>query len=245
MRTWFNSTWFPCTFCVHLCGPWGALPSEMPCLLQNLQWGSLCHAAPVLHLFLLLTPVRQKYKGIWICLSILTRALGGNYVNFGVFELYGDPALKVGRATRTRLCVLLWEAPGKVRLGSRQQAKRAALPCCTRVCARQQPAPPPGDEARAVQVALEAPRALSDACLSGWPHVATPCLDTPWIPHAGCLGHVAQDGPVHPAERHPGLQASHTCPYMLVHARTWQDPCLQRHSGHASLWASLTLPRAA
>ncbi|KAL9235176.1 hypothetical protein vseg_009963 [Gypsophila vaccaria] len=34
-----------------------------------------------------------KYKGIWICLTILTRALAGNYVNFGVFELYGDRAL--------------------------------------------------------------------------------------------------------------------------------------------------------
>ncbi|KAI9093648.1 hypothetical protein K1719_027097 [Acacia pycnantha] len=34
-----------------------------------------------------------KYKGISICLSILTRALSGNYVNFGVFELYGDRAL--------------------------------------------------------------------------------------------------------------------------------------------------------
>eukprot|EP00899_Mesostigma_viride_P004716 jgi/Mesvir1/14245/Mv09683-RA.1 len=38
-------------------------------------------------------PYTMKYKGIWICLSILTRALGGNYVNFGVFELYGDKAL--------------------------------------------------------------------------------------------------------------------------------------------------------
>ncbi|KAK3002773.1 hypothetical protein RJ639_018633 [Escallonia herrerae] len=34
-----------------------------------------------------------KYKGIWIALTILTRALAGNYVNFGVFELYGDRAL--------------------------------------------------------------------------------------------------------------------------------------------------------
>lgn len=34
-----------------------------------------------------------KYKGIWILLTILTRALMGNYVNFGVFELYGDRAL--------------------------------------------------------------------------------------------------------------------------------------------------------
>lgn len=37
---------------------------------------------------------QQKYKGIWICLQILTRALAGNYVNFGVFGLYGDPALE-------------------------------------------------------------------------------------------------------------------------------------------------------
>lgn len=34
-----------------------------------------------------------KYKGIWISLTILSRALSGNYVNFGVFELYGDRAL--------------------------------------------------------------------------------------------------------------------------------------------------------
>ncbi|XP_023537152.1 exportin-7-like isoform X1 [Cucurbita pepo subsp. pepo] len=34
-----------------------------------------------------------KYKGIWISLTILTRALAGNYVNFGVFEVYGDRAL--------------------------------------------------------------------------------------------------------------------------------------------------------
>lgn len=35
-----------------------------------------------------------KYKGIWICLLALARAMSGNYVNFGVFELYGDAALK-------------------------------------------------------------------------------------------------------------------------------------------------------
>ncbi len=39
----------------------------------------------------------QKFKGISICLLILTRSLVGYYVNFGVFELYGDPALKVRR----------------------------------------------------------------------------------------------------------------------------------------------------
>ncbi|VAH76175.1 unnamed protein product [Triticum turgidum subsp. durum] len=36
---------------------------------------------------------RSKYKGIWISLTVLSRALCGNYVNFGVFELYGDRAL--------------------------------------------------------------------------------------------------------------------------------------------------------
>ena len=40
-------------------------------------------------------PYGAKYKGIWICLLILARALGGTYVNFGVFELYGDPTLRV------------------------------------------------------------------------------------------------------------------------------------------------------
>ncbi|XP_018511240.1 exportin-7-B isoform X2 [Brassica rapa] len=34
-----------------------------------------------------------KYKGFWVSLTILSRALSGNYCNFGVFELYGDPAL--------------------------------------------------------------------------------------------------------------------------------------------------------
>lgn len=38
-------------------------------------------------------PYTYKYKGIWVALTILTRALNGNYVNFGVFELYGDRAL--------------------------------------------------------------------------------------------------------------------------------------------------------
>lgn len=39
-------------------------------------------------------PYGEKYKGIWLSLTILSRALAGNYVNFGVFDLYGDPALK-------------------------------------------------------------------------------------------------------------------------------------------------------
>jgi exportin-7 len=39
-------------------------------------------------------PYGRRYKGIWVCLAMLTRALAGNYVNFGVFDLYGDPALR-------------------------------------------------------------------------------------------------------------------------------------------------------
>ena len=41
----------------------------------------------------------QKYKGIGICLELFKRAFAGNYVNFGVFDLYGDPALKVSLLT--------------------------------------------------------------------------------------------------------------------------------------------------
>lgn len=36
---------------------------------------------------------RMMYKGVWVCLLMFTRALSGNYVNFGVFSLYRDPAL--------------------------------------------------------------------------------------------------------------------------------------------------------
>lgn len=58
----------------------------------------------------------QKYKGIWNCLAILTRALGGNYVNFGVFELYGDPALKVRWSVLNGSRLLSW-VPGRCSLG--------------------------------------------------------------------------------------------------------------------------------
>jgi hypothetical protein len=40
-----------------------------------------------------LTDTIFRYKGIASCLNILTRCLVGNYVNFGVFALYGDTAL--------------------------------------------------------------------------------------------------------------------------------------------------------
>lgn len=36
---------------------------------------------------------KKRYKGIGIALNVLNSALGGNYVCFGVFSLYNDPAL--------------------------------------------------------------------------------------------------------------------------------------------------------
>eukprot|EP00549_Striatella_unipunctata_P004476 CAMPEP_0118679928 /NCGR_PEP_ID=MMETSP0800-20121206/4064_1 /TAXON_ID=210618 ORGANISM="Striatella unipunctata, Strain CCMP2910" /NCGR_SAMPLE_ID=MMETSP0800 /ASSEMBLY_ACC=CAM_ASM_000638 /LENGTH=513 /DNA_ID=CAMNT_0006575985 /DNA_START=54 /DNA_END=1594 /DNA_ORIENTATION=+ len=37
---------------------------------------------------------KQRYKGIALALNVLNSALGGNYVCFGVFALYNDPALE-------------------------------------------------------------------------------------------------------------------------------------------------------
>ncbi|MCO5579366.1 hypothetical protein L7F22_033221 [Adiantum nelumboides] len=55
-----------------------------------------------------------KYKGIWIMLTILTRALAGNYVNFGVFELYGDRALAdaLDIGLKISLCIPLEDIMG-------------------------------------------------------------------------------------------------------------------------------------
>ena len=49
----------------------------------------------------------ERYKGIWLATSALTRALSGNYVNFGVFELYGDAALKDALSVAVRLCLTI------------------------------------------------------------------------------------------------------------------------------------------
>eukprot|EP00268_Persea_americana_P030579 TRINITY_DN2959_c0_g1_i5.p1 TRINITY_DN2959_c0_g1~~TRINITY_DN2959_c0_g1_i5.p1 ORF type:complete len:1000 (-),score=152.22 TRINITY_DN2959_c0_g1_i5:590-3589(-) len=46
-----------------------------------------------------------KYKGIWVSLTILSRALAGNYVNFGVFELYGDRALADALDVALKMCL--------------------------------------------------------------------------------------------------------------------------------------------
>ena len=46
-----------------------------------------------------------KYKGAWLLFQIFHRSLAGNYVNFGVFELYGDPCLTKALDTVVRLAL--------------------------------------------------------------------------------------------------------------------------------------------
>ncbi len=45
----------------------------------------------------------SRYKGIWICLKILRNALQGGYANYGVFQLYKDPALANALSTVFKL----------------------------------------------------------------------------------------------------------------------------------------------
>jgi len=40
-------------------------------------------------------PYKDRYKGIMLCMKILSQSLNAEYVNFGVFKLYNDPALQV------------------------------------------------------------------------------------------------------------------------------------------------------
>lgn len=48
---------------------------------------------------------KEKYKGIRLLLNTLTCALTGNYVNFGVFSLYEDPALQNALDVSLQLCL--------------------------------------------------------------------------------------------------------------------------------------------
>jgi exportin-7 len=52
-------------------------------------------------------PYRLFYKGTWICLQMFARALAGNYVNFGVFALYNDPALRDAMAMCFRMLAMI------------------------------------------------------------------------------------------------------------------------------------------
>jgi len=48
---------------------------------------------------------KMRYKGISLCLTMLSKIFGGRYVNFGVFELYRDPALRSSLEASLRLAV--------------------------------------------------------------------------------------------------------------------------------------------
>eukprot|EP00494_Astrolonche_serrata_P025405 UN25666 len=39
-------------------------------------------------------PYKERYKAIMVCMMILQRSLSGQYVNFGMFEIYDDPSLR-------------------------------------------------------------------------------------------------------------------------------------------------------
>jgi exportin-7 len=59
---------------------------------------------------ILQVPVQQdiyleKYKGIRLMLNTLTCALSGNYVNFGVFNLYQDKALQNALDVSLQVCL--------------------------------------------------------------------------------------------------------------------------------------------
>ena len=70
----------------------------------------------------------SKYKGIWICFQTLARALGGNYVMYAVFDLYGDPCLKVSNSVLTassQRCLSPWKNPCTLPLLKSRSSKLA------------------------------------------------------------------------------------------------------------------------
>jgi exportin-7 len=60
----------------------------------------------------------MKLKGISICFSMLKAALCGNYVNFGVFRLYGDEALDNALNTFVKLLLSIPQSDLLVRFSS-------------------------------------------------------------------------------------------------------------------------------
>ncbi|KAF0719560.1 Aste57867_954 [Aphanomyces stellatus] len=68
------------------CSPNGIL------LFRELSNVIVAYGSRILNYQALRDSYAEKYKGISLCLGVLFRALGGNYVNFGVFKLYNDKA---------------------------------------------------------------------------------------------------------------------------------------------------------
>ena len=74
----------------------------------------------------------QKYKGISIALSLFSRCLDGGYVNFGVFSLYGDPALANAFGTVLKLMLQIPVEEIMVSAPPRGAAAAAAAAACAR-----------------------------------------------------------------------------------------------------------------
>ena len=70
----------------------------------------------------------NKFKGVAAALSIFSHCLDGGYVNFGVFALYGDPALSAAFETvlKLMLAVPVDEVMVSARASGRAAARRGA-----------------------------------------------------------------------------------------------------------------------
>ena len=63
------------------------------------------YGSRILELPVLQSVYLEKYKGIRLMLNVLTCALSGNYVNFGVFSLYDDKALQNALDVSLQMCL--------------------------------------------------------------------------------------------------------------------------------------------
>lgn len=78
-------------------------------LFREMSAVLIAYGSQVLHLEIPAgaDPYERKYKGISLVMTILARALSGNYVNFGVFALYGDRAMADCMEVTIKLCLCM------------------------------------------------------------------------------------------------------------------------------------------
>lgn len=75
-----------------------------------------------------------KLKGVSVCFAMLKAVLSGNYVNFGVFRLYGDDALDNALQTFIKLLLSIPHSDLLVPSPSVQTVKYSESPVCWCVC---------------------------------------------------------------------------------------------------------------
>ncbi|CAK9199269.1 unnamed protein product [Sphagnum troendelagicum] len=91
------------------------------------------YGSQVLSLPVLSDPYTYKYKGIWGALTILTRALAGNYVNFGVFELYGDRPLADALDMALKMSLVFAHLVGSLETGVKSLDVNISSQCASAV----------------------------------------------------------------------------------------------------------------